>query len=356
MKDKATGVVEVSVSSVSSVTEEPKHDRSKSGHKVSRYERVYNFFGFKRAYNFPLFIIFVGAMLGFSLSRLEDFRFGLTFAKNAGPGYMYYFHKGSYKVGILMHLAGCLPAGMLMGFQFVPAIRQRYTLFHRINGSIVLILMLVSNVGAAIALRHNSNGDTRTAIQTAEAMLAILTTISLALSYYNIKRLQIDQHRAWILRSVFYFGAIITTRVFINVGAYIISKKGDYYSIWDCNSIDFTYRQFGHPEGLAKNYPECLIPNATVDGRVVVKAVHDFTKPIQAGSVINIMFSCSIWMAMVAHILGVEIYLQLTPAESKRLRQVSYERALAAGYKNPGNTGTTVQRWGDAEEWKPDSM
>lgn len=47
------------------------------------------------------------------------------------------------------------------------------------------------------------------------------------------------------------------------------------------------------------------------------------------------------------HMIGVEIYLALTPVERERLRKVSYERQLAAGYKNPGNCGTTISRWGD---------
>ncbi|TVY82193.1 hypothetical protein LSUE1_G002223 [Lachnellula suecica] len=338
---------------VSSVSDDSRIRGDEIKNEVPRYQRVYNFFGFKRSYNFPLFIIFAGAMAGFSLARLRDFRFDLAFAENLGPGFMFYYQGGSYKVGILMHLAGCLPAGLLMVFQFVPAIRHRFILFHRINGYIILLLLLISNIGASIALRHNSSGDTRTATQTAEALLVIMTTIGLALSYYNIKRLQIDQHRAWMLRSMFYFGAIITTRVFISIGAVIISKKGDYYSVWECANIDFTFREFGFPGGLEEMYPECLMPNGTVDGRVVVKAVHDFTKPIQAGSMINIMFSASIWLAIAVHIIGVEIYLNLTPLESKRLRQISYERALAAGFKNPGNTGTTAQRFGDAEEYVP---
>jgi hypothetical protein len=56
-------------------------------------------------------------------------------------------------------------------------------------------------------------------------------------------------------------------------------------------------------------------------------------------------------MALFLHVVGVEIYLALTPVEAERLRRVSYEKQLQAGYKNPGNAGTTVQRWGDAEAW-----
>lgn len=62
------------------------------------------------------------------------------------------------------------------------------------------------------------------------------------------------------------------------------------------------------------------------------------------------------WAGMVLHIIGVEIYLSLTPREAERLRKVSYERALEAGFKNPGNTGTTASRFGDADEWKPKDL
>ena len=45
--------------------------------------------------------------------------------------------------------------------------------------------------------------------------------------------------------------------------------------------------------------------------------------------------------------------LHLTPAETARLRQVSYERQLARGFKRPGYTGTGAARFGDAGPYKP---
>lgn len=45
--------------------------------------------------------------------------------------------------------------------------------------------------------------------------------------------------------------------------------------------------------------------------------------------------------------------LKLTPAESERLRNVSYQRQLEAGMKNPGRAGLTVDRFGDSEKWSP---
>lgn len=41
------------------------------------------------------------------------------------------------------------------------------------------------------------------------------------------------------------------------------------------------------------------------------------------------------------------IKLQLTPGESRRLRQVSYRRQLEAGYRMPGKAGLTAERLGD---------
>jgi uncharacterized membrane protein len=42
------------------------------------------------------------------------------------------------------------------------------------------------------------------AVRVSIGLLAIMSLASLTLAVYNIKRLQIDQHRAWMLRSWFY--------------------------------------------------------------------------------------------------------------------------------------------------------
>ena len=46
--------------------------------------------------------------------------------------------------------------------------------------------------------RYSVGGDL--AIQSFVGTLAIMTTVGLLLAYYNIKKLQIEQHRAWMLR------------------------------------------------------------------------------------------------------------------------------------------------------------
>ena len=42
--------------------------------------------------------------------------------------------------------------------------------------------------------------------------------------------------------------------------------------------------------------------------------------------------------------------LKLTPAESVRLKRVSYEKQLEAGFSKPGNAGLTVERLGDCDK------
>jgi uncharacterized membrane protein len=81
-----------------------------------------------------------------------------------------------------------------MVWQFVPIIRHKVLLFHRINGYIIILLALVGNAGALMIARTTFGGHIET--QTAVGLLVILTTVSLGMAYYNIKRLQIDQHRA----------------------------------------------------------------------------------------------------------------------------------------------------------------
>lgn len=47
------------------------------------------------------------------------------------------------------------------------------------------------------------------------------------------------------------------------------------------------------------------------------------------------------------------VQLHLTPAESERLRRISYQKQMEAGFKNPGRGGLTADRLGDAAIWSP---
>lgn len=242
--------------------------------------------------------------------------------------------------------------------------------------------------------RHAFGGTLET--QAWVGISVIITTGGLAMAIYNIKRLQIDQHRAWMLRTWFYvssshrnnrnnhshhiqFATIITLRIIMVLGAMIISTRGGYYMVQPCikiaDMVDYDNKQ------LIDLYPTCdeYASGANRDTQVVVLA--NFGGNVaEVATAMNLCFGMAGWLALFLHAVGVEIYvswlpsliwapslthqfpnavllqLRLTPRESERLRAVSYQRQLEAGYKNPGNGGLTPQRIGDANEYVPRSI
>jgi hypothetical protein len=176
--------------------------------------------------------------------------------------------------------------------------------------------------------------------------------ICFAISYINIKRLQIEQHRAWMLRGWFYAGSIITNRFIMIIAAQIISNQG-YYAVWTCAKIESTLPD---PSSLLNHYPTCAgyATGANPAQVSLVEASFDGGST-GVGASLNLNFGMALWLAFTLHALGVEIYLHLTPKEAQRLRQVSYQRQLEAGMSNPGSAGLTADRLGDAEKWAPET-
>ncbi|KAF2120072.1 hypothetical protein BDV96DRAFT_485793 [Lophiotrema nucula] len=320
--------------------------------------KLYNPLGFTRFYNFILWFIFAGALFGFVLARFMYLNFSGIFCSrspspgnSAAPGECYYYvNFNQYKVGIIMHLATILPAGVLVVLQFTPAIRHKAIMFHRINGYVVLMLYVVSMVGCFMIIRHAFGGGLDT--QAGLATIAIASIVSFVLSYINIKRLQIEQHRAWMLRGWFYAGCIITERIIQISAAQIISKANNYFTTRPCYQIDYIYNT---REPVLAIYPECeAYYSGTNPGQqALVHATMNNDNPVEIGAALGISFGMAIWLAFAIHAIGVEIYLHLTPREAERLRNVSYQRQLEAGMRNAGSAGLTVNRLGDAEDWVP---
>lgn len=289
-------------------------------------------------------------MFGFCLYHLQSLDVPGRWAKNAAPGEWYWYRQGHYRIGITLHLITVVPAGLLMPFQFVPAIRRYAVLIHRISGYSIILLILLGNVGALMIVRRSFGGELPT--QGATGVLAILTSIGMLMAWLNIKRLQIEQHRAWMLRTMFYLGTIITTRIIMIISAQIISKIGSYHVLMTCGELFFMQSS----EYVVSTYPACASGNASVS------AVQDMVSvPVhvkwggnveEIGATLRIGFGMALWLALFMHAIGVEIYLKLTPREAKRLRKVSYERQVEAGYSSPGSSGLVPERFGDAEEWK----
>lgn len=265
---------------------------------------------------------------------------------SAAPGECYWYdHFSQYKIGILLHLAGILPASLLAVSQFTPFIRHRWILIHRISGYAAILLYTVGLVGALMIARHAFGGGLDVQVWIGFVGIGVLACF--VISYINIKRLQIEQHRAWMLRGWFYAGSIITNRFIMIISAQIISNQ-DYYTVWSCAKINDTLQG----QSLLELFPGC---SSYVDGTnlgqvTAVKA--DFNaSAVGAGAALNVNFGMALWLAFALHAFGVETYLHLTPREAQRLRQVSYLRQVEAGFKNPGSAGLTADRLGDAEKW-----
>lgn len=169
--------------------------------------KAYKPVGFSKGYNAALGFIFGGALMGFTLARFSYLNFSGVFCGNEGsshaaPGQCYNYQSGYEKVGIFMHLATILPAAFLVVFQFVPFIRHRAIMVHRINGYLVVILALLSTAGVLMIARNAYGGEIST--QLGVGFLSIAFVGALVMAYINVKRLQIEQHRAWMLRAWFY--------------------------------------------------------------------------------------------------------------------------------------------------------
>ncbi|KAK2058673.1 hypothetical protein LY76DRAFT_593072 [Colletotrichum caudatum] len=317
---------------------------------VASMRKLYNPLGFSKGYNFVLFFIFSGALMGFTLARLNYISFD-AFCKGAAPGECFHYRRGHEKAGIIIHLAGILPAGFLACFQFVPVIRHKAILFHRLNGYIILLLSLVSTAGAFMIARHAFGGGLE--VQAVVGLAGIMFVVSLTLAYVNIKRLQIEQHRAWMLRAWFYAGSIVTLRLIQFSTAAIISRIGTYYAARSCGQVAYT---IGDSNRTLELYPDCAayFSGANPNQQTIVHAdILTATSAAEAGAAVSLSFGMAFWLALAIHAVGVEIYLRLTPAEAERLRNVSYKRQLEAGMSPAGRAGLTADRLGDSAEWHP---
>ncbi|KAI4159811.1 MAG: hypothetical protein LQ342_006322 [Letrouitia transgressa] len=302
----------------------------------SFWPQIYRRLGFTKAYNFWLFLVFSTGMLFFTLARLKYLDLDGAFARGVSPGDWYYYRRGWYRWGIAIHLFCILPVGLLMPWQFVPKLRNRYMPLHRFSGYTIFLLTTIGNVGALMIMRRSFGGGIDS--QSAVVVLATITEIGIAMAWYNIRKLQIDQHRAWMIRTMFYLGAIVSTRIVMPIAVLTMTWVNSYYSVMTCDQMRFIFSQDtdwskAKPRGeLERLYPQCAMQNGTNQDWVAVKANFEFGKPEGIGAAFDMTFG-----------MGV----------TERLRRISYKRQLDAGFEKPGSAGTTIQGWGDAPEWTP---
>lgn len=163
------------------------------------FRKIHTTVGFSKGYNFILFFLTTGALLGFTLARIQYLNYNDVYLPDASPGEAYFQASGHYRTGLLLHLATILPAAFLVILQFVPVVRHRWILVHRISGYITIVLVVTSMVGALMIARRAFGGSLDT--QAGVGVLVIAVVGGIGIAYASIKRGRVDLHREWMLRS-----------------------------------------------------------------------------------------------------------------------------------------------------------
>ena len=167
---------------------------------IRAFRKTYTALGFSKGYNALPWFHLAGAMFGFCLARTPYLAVDTYFRKNAAPGEWYYFRQPFYRAGIILHLAVVIPTSLLAAVQFTPVLRHKALMLHRVNGYVIILLVTLANVSGLMIARRSFGGTVAT--QMFVGLLALATTVSMVMAWVNIKRLQIAQHRAWMLRCV----------------------------------------------------------------------------------------------------------------------------------------------------------
>ncbi|GAB7331171.1 hypothetical protein MBLNU13_g02644t1 [Cladosporium sp. NU13] len=130
-------------------------------------------------------------MFGFCLARTPYLAVDTYSRKKATLGEWFCFRQPFYRAGIILHLAVVIPAGVLAAVQFTPVLRRKVLVLYRINGYVLISLVTLAYISGLMVARRSFGGTVET--QMFVGLLASATTVSMATTWTNINRLQIEQ-------------------------------------------------------------------------------------------------------------------------------------------------------------------
>ncbi|KAI1807534.1 hypothetical protein F4811DRAFT_574465 [Daldinia bambusicola] len=297
--------------------------------------------GFSKAYNFWLWAVFGGVLLGFSISRLRYLDFHGVFCSGPGmargnmgaatPGECFYYLNVTLdQIAIRTHLWCVLPAALLAFGQFVPVFRRKALWLHRINGWIATVLSLIGACSAFPMLRHTMGGSTET--QSMNLLLWIIFVTAVYKGVTAAREHKIQEHRDYMLRAWSYGGSVITLRIIMLATSIAMSYMGNWYVAIPCDKIEYLMdAQNATMAEYQAKYPECAPqwtgedPNRHVAVRVYV--LED--DPVGVAAAHAHCFAMSGYVAIILHFVITEAYIRLTSPERK------LSKAIAAGETTP---------------------
>ncbi|KAJ7259800.1 hypothetical protein C8J57DRAFT_1073083, partial [Mycena rebaudengoi] len=179
------------------------------------------------------------------------------------------------------------------------------------SGYGVLFTLMVGNICGAIIARRSLGGELN--VQSAYYTLGIIIVFSGILGIYNVKR-DTRKHRRWMLRMVVYTAAAITARLTMLAAREIISIIGTYYAIWRCDELLWAMPDL---EEVGRLWPQCAEPD--INPGAVWVAVHASTRagPVEEASSVRACLGMAVWIAVLIHVVGAEIYLAKTDSSNQ---------------------------------------
>jgi len=280
---------------------------SARSHTYSAWKSVYfgisGMLGFGERFSLLFFIIFGGALAGFCFARVL-MMIPSNLEKDTVPGEWYWYRQHMYKQCAFIHIYLSIIAGVFAVFQFIPMIRRRKIIIHRINGYFVLCNLLPGTVAGSIVARRSFGGElnSQAAFYTVGSMIGFAAFMGIS----NVK--QTRKHRKWMLRTVSYTASVVTARILSVIARTIISFSGSYYAVWTCDEISFL---LNNSTDVTSRFPAC---GTGADPMHVHVPVHASVRadPINFGSSMRVSFGMVLWIAMLIHVVGVEIYIRGT--------------------------------------------
>ncbi|KAF7338935.1 hypothetical protein MVEN_01969600 [Mycena venus] len=287
-----------------------KHSERRQLRVLTFYRSISWMLGFRDKYSLLNCFFWGGALVGVCLAR--------TITMNPGrlphlliPGEWFWLSQSIYKPNLFIHIYLATFGGIAALFQFLPAIRRRKVILHRINGYAVLFCLIVAVTCGSIVARRSFGGEINS--QSSYYIQAIMIIYAALMGIYNVKK-DTRRHRKWMLRMVVYFANALTARLIALPARAIMTIIGTYYSIWRCDEVINLLRA---PETIQGSFPQCAA--AGINPADVYVAVHASTHdpPLYVASAARAAQGMALWIAILIHIIGVEFYIFQTDAANQ---------------------------------------
>jgi len=125
-----------------------------------------------------------------------------------------------------------------------------------------------------------------------------------------------------MLRTVAYTAVPVTNKLASLAAKTIVEDIGSYYAVWRCDQLLYVLTDMN---AVNKSYPQCI--QAGVNPADVFVAVHAAKgNRLTSSSAVRVTFGMALWVSLLIHTIGVEIYIRLTESSNQHRRGFVLER------------------------------